>query len=102
MDAAAVRQQLTERLLHQFEESEFPDLPLLNRIESMISTREELERYAEILVAKTQDEKLPPTAHMLDRTERVLKLLQQIRRLEKQTRDRPPLADRIDTLPIQF
>jgi len=102
MDATAARQQLTQRLLCQFEESEYPDLVLLNRIESMISTREELERYAELLVAKVQDDELPPSAHMLDRTERVLKLLQQIQHLEQQPQARGPLAGRIDTLPIHI
>jgi hypothetical protein len=39
---------------------------------------------------------------MLDRTERVLKLLQQLQQLEPQTPSGGPLAHRIDTLPIRI
>jgi hypothetical protein len=83
MDATAVRQQMTDSFLREIEDSKFPNLNLLDRVESMISTREELERYTEILVAKaTGDEH--PSGDMLDRVERLLKMLQHLDRLEVQ------------------
>ena len=55
MAATDVRGQITEQLFSKLEESRFIHVPLMNRVESRIRTRDELERYIEILAAKIKD-----------------------------------------------
>lgn len=75
MDATAKRQEWTEDLLHGIEKSEFPSAAQLDRIERLISTRDELEHYITLLTEKVQGKKFPAD-HMLDRLERLLRVLQ--------------------------
>jgi hypothetical protein len=73
--AKAEQQQLTDILLDELEATGFPSAVQLDRIERLISTREELESYLEILtriVRRTQY----PGSHILDRLERLLKVAQ--------------------------
>jgi len=53
--AADVRGQITEQLFSKLEESRFLHVPLMNRVEGRIRTRDELERYIEVLSAKLHD-----------------------------------------------
>lgn len=82
MDATAERQKWTEDLLREFEESQFPTVGLMDRIEGNISTRDELEQYTTILIEKVRGEEFP-SDHMQDRAERLLKLLQQLDQKQK-------------------
>jgi hypothetical protein len=82
MDATAEREQWTEDLLCELEESNFPTVALLDRIERMISTRDELDRYTAILNEKVRGEKFP-TAHMQDRLLRLLELLQRLEQAQE-------------------
>ena len=75
MDATVVREQITEQLLRKLEGSRFPHAPLMNRIEARIKTRDELERYVEVLVAKLEDTDFRSEA-MLDRIDRILGMLE--------------------------
>lgn len=82
MAATAERQQLTEDLLQQIEGMRFPSAAQLDRIERLISTREELEHYIAILTQRVEGTRFP-AGHMLDRLERLLRVLQ---RLDRETR----------------
>jgi len=82
MDATAERQKWTEGLLREFEESDFPTVALMDRIEGNISTRDELEQYTTILIAKVRREEFP-SGHMQDRVERLLELIQRLDQKQK-------------------
>ena len=81
MEQTAERQQLTEILLAAVERTDFPSAAELDRIERLISTREELEDYIGLLVQKVQG-KAFADRHLLDRIERLLTVLQ---RLDQET-----------------
>ena len=82
MAATAEQQQLTEVLLDEIERTAFPSAAQLDRIERLISTRDELEDYLAILMQKLQG-KMFPDRQMLDRLERLLRVLQ---RVDQETR----------------
>ena len=75
--ATAERQKLTQVLLEEVEETDFPSAAHLDRIERLISSREELEVYIAILTQKVQD-RLSPDPKLLDRIERLLRVLQRV------------------------
>ncbi|HET8751224.1 MAG TPA: hypothetical protein VFM43_01710 [Gaiellaceae bacterium] len=75
MAATAERQQLTGVLLDQVQRTNFPAAAQLDRIERLISTRDELEDYIAILAQKVQG-KAFPHGELLDRLERLLRVLQ--------------------------
>ena len=75
MDATVVREQITEQLLQKLEESRFLHVGLMNRIEARLRTRDELERYIGVLVAKLEETDFRSET-MLDRIDRLLGLLQ--------------------------
>jgi hypothetical protein len=77
MAAPAERQQLTQVLLDEVEETTFPSAAQLDRLERLISSREELEAYIAILMQKVQ-EKISPDPQILDRLERLLSVLQRL------------------------
>jgi hypothetical protein len=80
--ATAERQQVTEALLHEIEGTGFPSAQQLDRIERLISTREELAHYIAILTERVRGTRFP-AAPMLDRLERLLGVLQ---RSDQETR----------------
>ena len=82
MAATAEQQQLTEVLLQEIQDTAFPSAAQLDRIERLISTREQLEDYIASLAEKVQQTKFPPR-HLLDRLERLLRVLQ---RVDQETR----------------
>lgn len=75
MAATAEQQQLTGVLLDEIEATAFPSAEKLDRIERLISTRDELEDYIAVLVAKVEG-KMFPHKELLDRIERLLRVLQ--------------------------
>ena len=75
MPATAEQQQVTEILLDEIQETAFPSAGQLDRIERLISTREELERYIGILAQAVERTRFP-AGHMLDRLERLVRVLQ--------------------------
>jgi uncharacterized protein YggL (DUF469 family) len=79
MAATAERRQLTEMLLDEVQETGFPRAAQLDRIERLISTREELEDYIAILVQKVEATRFPDH-HLLDRLERLTRVLQRFDR----------------------
>jgi hypothetical protein len=75
MPATAEQQQLTEALLDSVQRTDFSNAAQLDRIERLISTRDELETYIAILIQKVEQAKFPGN-HILDRLERLLRVLQ--------------------------
>jgi hypothetical protein len=58
-------------LLRELEGSDFQSAAAMDRIESMISTRPELERYTAILTAKVQGDDFPSRDMLLNRLRRL-------------------------------
>jgi hypothetical protein len=81
MDAALVKDQLTEQLVQKLEESRFLHIPLMNRIEGRIQTKEQLARYTAVLVHKLEQRKFQDE-WLVDRIDRVLDLQQRLERYE--------------------
>lgn len=77
MDASLVREQITEVLLQNLEQSHFLHVPLMDRIEGRIRTRDELERYVGILVAKLEETKFRSET-LLDRIDHLVGLLERL------------------------
>jgi hypothetical protein len=75
--ATAEQQQLTEVLLDELDGTAFPSARQLDRIERLISTRDELEEYVAVLTQKVEG-KMFPDGHSLDRLERLLRVLQRV------------------------
>jgi hypothetical protein len=86
MEAAAIQDRLTERLLQELEDSQFLHLRLMNRLEQRIRSRDELERYISILVAKLEQTKFRSDT-LLTRIEGLLKQLERIERREAEEED---------------
>jgi hypothetical protein len=82
--ATAERQQLTAVLLDEVQQTGFPSAAQLDRIERLISSREELEDYIAILAQKVEGKKFPHR-ELLDRIERLLRVLQ---RVDQEDRER--------------
>jgi hypothetical protein len=77
VEATVERQQLTEDLLATLQETDSPSAEQLDRIERLISTRDELEVYVASLMKKVRG-KMSPDRRILDRIERLLRVLQRI------------------------
>ena len=77
MPAPAEQQQLTEALLDHIQESAFPAAAQLDRVERLISTRDELETYIAILMQRVEASNYPPTA-LVDRLQRLLRVLKRL------------------------
>ena len=75
MAVTAEQQQLTKFLLETIEGTDFPSAAQLDRVERLISSRDELEDYIAILEEKVQG-KIAPYSQLLDRIERLLTVLE--------------------------
>ena len=77
MAATAEQRKLTEVLLDELCETSFPSATQLDRIERLISTRDELETYMAVLMSRVEG-KISPDPGLLDRIERLVGLLRQV------------------------
>ena len=77
MAAPGEQRQFTEDLLTTLQETDSPSSEHLDRIERLISTREELEVYVASLLKKVRG-KISPDRRLLDRIERMLRVLQRL------------------------
>jgi hypothetical protein len=77
MAVAGEQQRLTEVLLDEISETSFPSVLQLDRIERLISTRDELETYIAVLTQKVEG-KMAPDGRLLDRIERLLRVLKRV------------------------
>jgi hypothetical protein len=64
-------------LLDEISETDFPSAMQLDRIERLLSTREELETYIALLTQKVEERWLR-TVRLLDRLERLLRVLKRV------------------------
>ena len=81
MDATEVQDQLTEQLVQRLEESKFLHIPLMNRIEGRLRTKEQLEQYSGVLVQKLEARNFQDEL-LVDRIDRILDLHQRLERHE--------------------
>jgi hypothetical protein len=81
MDAAAVQDQLTEQLMQRLEESKYLHIPLMNRIEGRIRTKDQLATYTGVLVHKLEARNFQDE-WLVDRIDRVLDLHRRLERHE--------------------
>ena len=82
MNSAELREQLTNTLLEDLQETQFPSVTMLDRVEEALETREQLADYAEILVEKVSDSPYPGIP-LLDRVNGVLTRLEDMERREQ-------------------
>lgn len=75
MATTVERQQLTRALLGALKERNTPSPGELDRIERLISSREELQLYIDTL-SKNVRGKVAPDVRLLDRLERLLRVMQ--------------------------
>jgi hypothetical protein len=81
MDATAVQDQLTEQLMQRLEESKFLHIPLMNRIEERMRSKEQLAQYSAVLVHKLEERNFQDE-WLIGRIDRVLDLQQRLERYE--------------------
>jgi hypothetical protein len=81
MDAALVQDQLTEQLIQRLDESRFLHIPLVNRIEGRIRTKEHLATYTATLVHKLEERNFQDE-WLIDRVDHMLDLQQRLERYE--------------------
>jgi hypothetical protein len=81
MDATVVQDQLTEQLMQKLEESRFLHIPLMNRIEGRIRTKEQLATYTALLVHKLEGRNFQDE-WLIERIDHVLDLQQRLARYE--------------------
>jgi hypothetical protein len=81
MDATAVQDQLTEQLMQRLEESKFLHIPLMNRIEERMRSKEQLAQYTAVLVHKLEERNFQDE-WLIGRIDRVLDLQQRLERYE--------------------
>jgi hypothetical protein len=88
MDAAGVQDQLTEQLMQRLDESRFLHIPLMNRIEGRIQTKEQLAEYTAVLVHKLEERKFQDE-WLVDRIDRMLDLQRRLERYESSADGEP-------------
>jgi hypothetical protein len=76
MTAADLRQRMTERLLDEIGEVQYPSATMLDRVEKTLGSREALASYVETLIEKVEDERFPSVS-VLDRIDGLLARLEQ-------------------------
>jgi len=81
MDATVVQDQLTEQLIQRIDESKYLHIPLMNRIEGRIRTKEQLEQYTGVLVHKLEARSFEDE-WLVDRIDRMLDLHRRLERYE--------------------
>lgn len=82
MDSASLRKRLTEGLLAEINEVQFPSITMMNRVESTLGTPDDLAEYAEVLVKKVEATRYPSIS-MLNRLDGLLDNLEQLERRQQ-------------------
>jgi hypothetical protein len=81
MDAAVVHDQLTQQLMERLDESRFLHIPMMNRIEGRIRSKDQLAKYTAVLVHKLEERKFQDE-WLVDRIDRMLDLQERLERYE--------------------
>ena len=76
MDAAKLRKRVTQSLLDEMNDVQFPSVTMMNRVESALGEDDDLADYIEVLVKKVEATRYPSFA-MLDRLDGLLDQLEQ-------------------------
>jgi hypothetical protein len=79
MDAAALRKRITQTLMEDIDEVNFPSVTMMDRVEATLGSPDELADYAEILVKKVEDTRYPSIS-MLNRLDGLITQLEQAER----------------------
>jgi hypothetical protein len=69
-----VRRRYADLLLSKVEESDYPSIELMNRLEGVLADREQAEQYAGILLDKIEETQYP-SLQLLDRVDRLARLM---------------------------
>jgi hypothetical protein len=92
VNAAALRERITQKLIEHVDHSEYPSVTMLDRVEAALATPDDLADYAETLVKKVEATQHPST-EMLNRLER---LAEQLERLERRQLQRQATAGAVE------
>ena len=76
MNATALRKRVTQTLLRDIDEVQFPSVTMMNRVESTLGTADDLAAYAEVLVKKVESTRYPSIS-LLNRLDGLLDQLDQ-------------------------
>ena len=82
MDRDVIHEQITEQLFQRLEETRFLHVPLMNRIEARLRTKEQLERYIALLVHKLEATNFRHE-WLLDRIDQVMLTHERLERHER-------------------
>jgi hypothetical protein len=82
MNAAALRKRLTQSLIDEINDVQFPSVTMMNRVEAALGTRDELADYAEALVRKVEATRYPSIS-LLNRVDGLLDRLEQFERVQQ-------------------
>ena len=82
MNATALRKRVTEGLIREIDEVQFPSVTMLNRVEPELATRDDLATYAETLVKKVEAARYPSIS-LLNRLDSLFGRLDQLEQLER-------------------
>jgi hypothetical protein len=82
MDSTALRKRLTQGLLGEIEEVQFPSVTMMNRVESTLTSADALADYAEVLVKKVEVTRYPSIS-LLNRLDGLLDQLEQAERRQQ-------------------
>ena len=82
MNAATLRKRLTESLLNDINEVQYPSVTMMNRVESALGTPDDLADYAEVLVEKVEATRYPSVS-LLNRLDGLLGNLEQLERQQQ-------------------
>jgi hypothetical protein len=76
MDATTLRERITNKLIEDIDEVQFPSVTMMDRVESVLATPDALGDYAEVLLKKIEASRYPSIA-MLDRLDGLIAQLEQ-------------------------
>jgi hypothetical protein len=82
MDSAELRKRVTQTLLDDINDVQFPSVTMMNRVESTLATQDDLADYVEALVEKVEATRYPSIS-MLNRIDGLLDQLEQAEQREQ-------------------
>ena len=85
MDAATLRERITHKLIDNIEESMYPSVTMLDRVEAALATPEDVADYAETLVKRVEETRFPST-EMLNRLDGLVARLEELERQQERRR----------------
>jgi hypothetical protein len=81
MESARVQEQLTAQLMQKLDESKYLHVPLMDRIEGRLRTKDQLADYTAVLVHKLEARKFEDE-WLIDRIDRVVDLHRRLEQYE--------------------